>query len=103
MAANAPGALWHETRPGVVQQRSSWRPFDCFIADQPDYLVPLRLLPEGWSRGPRSSQIVNPDVFFSWLGSMPSAVTACYPLPPGFFANSGIVWVNDNRYKLPSP
>jgi hypothetical protein len=96
-------ALWRETRQSPLQQRSGWRQFDCFIADQPDYLVPVRLLPEGWERGSRGSQIVNPEVSFSWRGSVPKAVAACYPLPAGFLANSGIVWVNDNPYKTPTP
>jgi hypothetical protein len=76
--------------------------FDCFLADQPSYLVPERLLA---THGPPGNQplVVNPCTWFSWRDAMPASVAACYPLPDKFLSNTGLIWVDDPVTGMQAP
>jgi hypothetical protein len=65
----------------------------CFLADQPEYLVPERLfaLESNDEHGRR--WIVSPNVWFSWNEPCPSSFCDIPALPDAFLASPGIVWV----------
>jgi len=69
--------------------------FRCFLADQPEYLVPDRLLSHGHSSDYGGPLVVNPNAWFTWRESMPAAIENCYPLPEKFRGNTGMIWVDD--------
>jgi hypothetical protein len=76
--------------------------FDCFLADQPSYLVPERLLATP-GRLKNEPLVVNPFAWFSWRDAMPSSVAACYPLPDRFLCNAGLIWVDDPVTGMQTP
>src|SRR5580704_13823927 len=85
---------------GKLRDRSSL--FRTFVADQPEYLVPERLLDE---RNGNSSEplVVSPNVWFTWRDELPSRVAACYPLPDTFLGDTGLIWVDDPVTGLQRP
>jgi hypothetical protein len=74
-----------------VQKDSSL--FHTFLADQPAYLVPERLLHDSTENtGPL---VVSTNLWFSWRDSLPPGVASLYPLPQAFFQDAGFIWVDD--------
>jgi hypothetical protein len=76
--------------------------FDCFVADQPSYLVPERLL-STLGQLKNEPLVVNPCAWFSWRDAMPASVTACYPLPDRFQRSAGLIWVDDPVTGMQTP
>ena len=77
--------------------------YDCFIADQPIYLVPQRLMPATIVEFDDRPLKVSPNVWFSWRDEPPTTIRANYPLPRQFFQRSGILWVADPPRGLQDP
>jgi hypothetical protein len=77
--------------------------YDCFIADQPIYLVPQRLMPATIVEFDDRQLKVSPNVWFSWRDEPPPPIRANYPLPRQFFQRSGILWVDDPLRGLQTP
>ncbi len=76
-------------------KRTAERPFfRCILDDQPDYLVPARLLSP--IPGQNQSLIVNPDCWFSWTESpQPQEVVDGRKYVGRFDFGEGEVWVWD--------
>jgi hypothetical protein len=68
--------------------------FQCFVADQPEYLVPERLCSFEGKR-PAGPLTVSRDAWFAWREDLPDSVAECYPLPENFWAGAGLIWVDD--------
>lgn len=64
--------------------------FQCFLADQPDYLVPERLL----AAAPTGALTVSRNACFAWRDHLPAKIAGLYPLPEMFLAGD-VVWVDD--------
>jgi hypothetical protein len=77
--------------------------FDCFLADQPSYLVPSRLLAENFYNNPPGRLTVNSNVWFSWRDKLPDAIGGYMPLPEKFLGRSGFIWVCDPEAKTQLP
>jgi hypothetical protein len=88
-------------RADTAHGRSST--FHTFLADQPDYLVPERLIVNDLPWNPFEELVVSPDVWFTWRDHLPQTVEACYPLPEKFLQDSGLVWVDDPVTGLQRP
>ena len=69
--------------------------FDCFLADQPGYLAPERLLRSQAGPPAGESVRVNPHAWFSWRGAPPAAIGRLLPLPDTFLTGTGFIWVED--------
>jgi hypothetical protein len=68
--------------------------FHCFLAGQPGYLVPARLLVDEVRDDDALS--LNPDAWCSWWdGEMPARVAACQPLPNEFLDGTDLLWIGD--------
>lgn len=91
--------LTHPTE--TVHDRSSL--FHTFLADQPDYLVPDRLILDDCAWNPYEALIVSPNVWFTWRDPLPPAVANCYSLPDTFLQDTGIIWVDDPVRSLQRP
>jgi len=65
--------------------------FHCRLDDQPDHLVPERLLrPEYWEGLSDRPLFLNPDCFFTRGGELPAAAPTA-----GFAAESEMLWIQD--------
>lgn len=66
--------------------------FFCLLDEQPDFLVPARLLrPHDFSRG----LIANPMCWFGWHGPLPPDKAARLVSTENFFETPWIVWIDD--------
>lgn len=83
--------------PAAVQHPSVDRKsyFACFLADEPGYLVPERLLLERANQDQTRPLVMNSHSWFSWREQLPAAVAACYPLPEKFLGDTGMIWIDD--------
>jgi len=77
--------------------------FHCFLADQPSYLVPERLLPDVSERLEAKPLQVDSNVWFSWDDSLPASILDSYPLPDRFLQNAGLIWIEDPLRGLQTP
>jgi hypothetical protein len=66
--------------------------FYCVLDDQPDHLVPPRLLGESF---PAGGLIVNPCCWFSWQGPLPPDKSSRIILTENFFDTPWMIWVDD--------
>ncbi len=87
--------------PVTAHDRSSR--FSTFLADQPEYLVPERLLADERSWKSTEPLVVSPDAWFTWRDQLPQTVEACYPLPHNFLLDTELIWVNDPVTHLQRP
>src|SRR5450432_1249401 len=76
--------------------------FHCFLADQPSYLVPARLVNEK-AVPPASALIVNPNSWFSWRDGIPGLIADCCPLPEMFLAHTGLIWTYNRATGIRTP
>ena len=76
--------------------------FDCFLADQPGYLAPERLLRQASAPAGEGLR-VNPRAWFSWRGPPPPAIARLLPLSDRFLADAGFVWVEDSARATQTP
>ena len=73
--------------------------FHCRLDDQPDHLVPERLLrPEYWEGLSDRPLFLNPDCFFTRGGELPVAAPAA-----AFAAEGEMVWIKDPGSKAVQP
>jgi hypothetical protein len=77
--------------------------YDCFLADQPSYLAPERLIPAAIRELDDRPLRVSPNVWFSWREELPQTIRANYPLPRQFLQRSGILWVEDPLRGMQTP
>jgi hypothetical protein len=66
--------------------------FYCLLDDQPDYLVPTRLVEQ---RNGHGELLVNPQCWFGWHGPLPPAMAARAGSTAGFYDMPWMVWVED--------
>jgi hypothetical protein len=64
----------------------------CLLDEQPDYLVPPRLLQPREGRG---ALMINPLCWFAWQAPLPAGMAARTGPLDGFFDTPWIVWVDD--------
>ena len=86
---------------GLVRDRSSL--FHSFLADQPEYLVPERLIASDGDSKSAGPLVVSTNVWFTWRDHLPPCVQACYPMPDKFLANTGLIWVDDPVSRVQRP
>lgn len=79
----------------VAAARDRARQFHCFLADQPHYLVPERLLSRSAGESGPEPLVVNPDVWFSWRDSPVPPTAAAERVPKSFLRDGGLMWVGD--------
>jgi hypothetical protein len=72
--------------------------FHCRLDDQPDHLVPERLLrPEYWEGSSDRPLFLNPDCFFTPDGELPADA------PAGFADQGQIAWIRDSGSEALQP
>lgn len=93
-------ALLHEYSVEPTRARADY--FQCFLADQPEYLLPERLFAFDPTR-PASELTVSRDAWFAWREDVPDTVAECYPLPEMFLQGAGLVWIDDHTTGMQRP
>lgn len=74
--------------------------FYCLLDEQPDYLIPPRLLRPREGYG---ALMINPLCWFAWQGSPPPDLAARANPTEGFFDTPWMVWVDDTATRALLP
>ena len=85
-------ALARDYAAAVTRDRADY--FQCYLADQPEYLVPERLCALDDKR-PAGPLTVSRNAWLAWRENVPSSIANCYPLPEMFLPSVDLAWVDD--------
>ena len=72
--------------------------FQCYLADQPEFLVPERLL----ASAPAGPLTVSRNVSFTWREPLPDSIAEIHPLPE-MFLGGDMLWVDDSVTGMQRP
>jgi hypothetical protein len=93
-------ALPRDNTAAVARERADY--FHCYLADQPEYLVPERLCAFDGKR-PIGLLTVSPNAWFAWRENVPASIANCYPLPEMFLPDVGLAWLDDTATGMQLP
>jgi hypothetical protein len=88
----APAALARDDAAAVPRDRADY--FQCYLADQPEYLVPERLCAFDGKR-PAGPLMMSRNAWLAWRENLPPSIANCYPLPEMFLPSVDLAWVDD--------
>jgi hypothetical protein len=72
----------------------------CLLDEQPDHLIPLRLLQPREGYG---SLLINPQCWFGWHGAPPPDMAARFGSLDGLYLTPWMVWVDDPATRALNP